>query len=152
MAALSRVAASAQTGHRPRPSPRAMLLPKPSRRHRAPTLPAGLDDDALSYLASRLMPAERRALQEIVAGADVLEVEGRRFLLAPVSPRTLDALAAFEAELEDLESSMADDEDCREDVEPSLATPEWPQVGAQYHFTTDDREDDDDRELADYVA
>ena len=66
---------------------------------------------------AELSPAERKAMRQIAASADLLDVDGQLYLLAPVSPRTLDALAAFEAEFTDLEDDG--------DAEPSIgwATP-----------------------------
>ena len=54
-----------------------------------------------SWLTGRLGPAERRAMREIAERADLLEVDGRTFLLVPIGAETLDALAAFEAEGDD---------------------------------------------------
>ena len=48
---------------------------------------------------------ERRALREIVEHGDLTHVDGQAFLIAAVSPATLDTLAAFEAEAEDRESA-----------------------------------------------
>lgn len=93
---------------------RAMLIPKPRRRREF--IPA-MDVTGLSYLASKLGSAERRAMREIAERADLIEVGGKRFVLAEVSDATLEALATFEAEGEDLEF----EQDCdRSDSEPSL--------------------------------
>jgi hypothetical protein len=71
-------------------------------------LPA-IPTDELSWLAAGLAPPERRAMREIVIGADLLEVDGLFYLLAPVSPETIDAMAAFEAETEDRENDLDDE-------------------------------------------
>lgn len=42
-------------------------------------------------------------MREFAESADLLHVDGQTFLLAPVSARTIDVLAAFEAEGEDRE-------------------------------------------------
>src|SRR5579862_8855813 len=60
------------------------------------------------HLAGPLLPDERRALRQIIAGADLLEVGDQTYLLAPVLPATLDALAAFEAEAAELEEDNED--------------------------------------------
>jgi hypothetical protein len=63
--------------------------------------------DAL--LVGELGPPERRALREIVATADVVSEGQHRYLVARVSPETVDALAAFEAAREDLEPDGSDE-------------------------------------------
>ena len=59
-------------------------------------------------MAATLGPAERRALREIVQPGDLTEVEGKVYLVAAVSAATIDALAAFEAEGEDMELDASD--------------------------------------------
>ncbi len=84
------------------------LIPKWSRRPFVPALP---DPAALSWLAGKLGQAERRALRQIVEGADLIDVHGRTYLLAPVTAETIDALASFEAEGEDREDDLCDEAD-----------------------------------------
>ena len=48
-------------------------------------------------------------MAEIADTADVLDVEGRAWLLVPASPWLIDALAAFGAEGEDREPGMDDE-------------------------------------------
>ena len=97
---------------------RNMLIPKVrSRPEFIPALPEG----ALSWLAGKLGPAERRALREIVERGDLAEVHGEFYLVAPVSPATIDALAAFEAEGEDRENDLCDEPG--EDAEPKQTAP-----------------------------
>lgn len=67
------------------------------------SLPA-IPDEILSWLAGELGPDERRAMREIAERADLLQVDGQTYLIAPVTPRCIDALAAFEAAGEDRES------------------------------------------------
>ncbi len=47
-----------------------------------------------------LGPPERRALREIVERGGQAHVNGQAYLVAPVSPATIDALAGLEAEAE----------------------------------------------------
>ncbi len=81
-------------------------------------LPAG----ALSWLTCDLGPPERRALREIVERGDLAMVDGQPFLVAPVSPETLDTLAAFEAEGEDREDEPVEDQG---DDGPSVVSTTW---------------------------
>ncbi len=60
-------------------------------------------DHPLLWLSDELGPAERRAMREIVEYGDLFTVDGRRFIVAPVSDDALEALAAFEAEGSDRE-------------------------------------------------
>ncbi len=48
-------------------------------------------------------------MREIVQAGDLTEVDGWRFLVAPVSDATIDVLAAFEAEGEDRENDLCDE-------------------------------------------
>ncbi len=45
----------------------------------------------------------------IVQASDLAEVEGKFYLVAPVSAATIDAMAAFEAEGEDRENDLCDE-------------------------------------------
>ncbi len=82
-----------------------LLIPKATPR---PEFIPALPDDALSWLAGTLGPPERRTMREIVERGDLAEVDGEQFIVAPVSPATIDALAAFEAEGEDREKDLCD--------------------------------------------
>ncbi len=93
-------------GPEKRVNKRHMLIPKAT--PRAEFIPA-LPDDALSWLASTLGPPERRAMREIVQRGDLAEVDGQSYLVAPVSDATIDALAMFEAEGEDMENDLCDE-------------------------------------------
>ena len=75
----------------------AMLIPKPTRRHRKPFLPA-LDDVGLSLMLGGLAPRERKAMAAIAESADLLTIDDKSWLLVPASPQLLDTLAAFGAE------------------------------------------------------
>ncbi len=83
-----------------------LLIPKVTPR---PEFIPALPDDALSWLAGALGPPERRAMREIAERGDLTVVEGRSYLVAPVSAPTIDALAAFEAEAEDRENDLCDE-------------------------------------------
>jgi hypothetical protein len=76
-----------------------------------------IGQSCLSYLAGKLGPIDRRALREICERGDLIEVDGLFYILAPVTPETMDALAAFEAETEDREWEPDDDveTDCGKD-------------------------------------
>ncbi len=76
----------------------------------------------LPWLAADLGPPERRALREIVERGDLAMVDGQAYLVAPVSPATLDALATFEAEGEDREDEPVEDDG--EDG-PSIVSTTW---------------------------
>ena len=78
-------------------------------------------------MAGELGPVERRALREICETGDLIKENGKTYLVAPVSSKTIDALAAFEAEGEDREPYM--DDEPPTDAEPA-----------------DDAEPDNDRE------
>jgi hypothetical protein len=60
---------------------------------------------------------ERMALADMVGEADIIEVQGRRWILMPVNARQLDALACFAADLADLEGDA--------DLEGGFAAEEW---------------------------
>ena len=95
-----------------------------------------------SWLAGKLGPAERRALREIVQTGDLINENGKTYLVAPVSSETIDALAVFEAEGEDRESADLEDEPGSDD-EASLAD-----IGCQGSACSEDRElDTSDLEL-----
>ncbi len=82
-----------------------------SRGLRAPASLPAIPDDLLSWLAGELGPDERLAMREIAERADLIHMDGETYLVAPVSPRCIDALSAFEAEAEDREP---------EPLEPSI--------------------------------
>ena len=90
----------ARQGFAPASTPRGtrwrdMRIPKTTPR---PEFIPALPEHALIWLAGELGPSERRAMREIVERGDLAEVNGEQFIVAPVSPTTIDALAAFEAE------------------------------------------------------
>src|SRR5262249_44698091 len=99
----------------------AMLLPK--RR-----VPKRLIPDHLQSLIGNPSDRERWALRHIVHEADILEVDGITYLLAPVEPEVVDVLAEFEAEHAEVEED-----------DPRDAT----------HF--EDREEDDPGEEDDHA-
>ncbi len=70
-----------------------------------------LSEKALPWLTGTLGPPERRALREIAQHGDLTVIEGRSYLVSPVSETTIDALAAFEAEGEDREDDLCDEPD-----------------------------------------
>ncbi len=77
------------------------LCPKPKRRRQP--LPS-----TLLPFAGDPTPAEREALRSICENGDLLMVDGRPWLLAPVTPALLDTLAAFEAEASEVEPDAED--------------------------------------------
>lgn len=89
--------------------------------HNMPS-PAGLPPSALPWLTGDLGPPERRALREIVERSDLAMVDGQAYLVAPVSPATIDTLAAFSAEGEDMEDEPVEDDG---DGEPCMASTTW---------------------------
>jgi len=87
------------------------LAPKvPSRRKRTRFIPF-LPERDLNWLFAKLAPRERQALRKIVSAADLIEVNGKQFLLAAVDHRTIDVLAEFEAEAEDRELELEDEKE-----------------------------------------
>ncbi len=48
-------------------------------------------------------------MREIAQRGDLAEVDGKHYLVAPVSNATIDALSAFEAEGEDRENDLEDE-------------------------------------------
>ncbi len=95
------------------------LCPKPRGRARTRFIPS-LPEAMQQRLIGDLAPAERKALAQIVETADLIEVEGASpFLLVPTTPKMIEALAAFGAELEDLEIDLHDSDGSpdKEDVE-----------------------------------
>ena len=76
----------------------------------------------LAFAIGDLAPDERKAMAAIAETADVLDVEGRLWLLVEASPWLLDILAAFGAEAEDRELCMVDeiesDGNSNDDLEP----------------------------------
>ena len=112
-----------------RPNKRAMLIPKTGDPTRY--IPQLFD------FSEMLCPPERRALREIVAGADVVQEGKHTYLVARVSPDTLDALATFETGREDLEEGA--------DHEPSIGS----DIGYAHNdleLDTSDDEPDHDNE------
>jgi hypothetical protein len=89
---------------------------KPGRRRTAfiPALPQA----ELGWIFAPLVPAERRALDEIVQRGDLVDVEGCVYIIAPVSAKTIDALAAFGAEGEDREPDLEDEPGTDEEAAP----------------------------------
>ncbi len=73
-------------------------------------------------MTAPLDPPERRALREIIERGDLTHVNGQAFLVVPVTPATLDALAAFEAEAADRESEPTE---AQGDAEPSMVSATW---------------------------
>ncbi len=78
--------------------------------------------DAVPWLTCDLGPPERRALRGIVERGDLAMVDGQPFIVAPVSGETLDTLAAFEAEGEDLEDEPVEDQG---DDGPAIVSTTW---------------------------
>ena len=99
----SRFPGVARRGFRPagpkRAVRRGMLIPKPRERATNPAL----DPTNLWWLAGQLGPPERLALREIVETGDIVFHNRHPYIVARVSRATLDAIAVFEAEGEDLE-------------------------------------------------
>ncbi len=117
-------------GPEKRVNKRAMLIPKLSDPYRE--IPVVMD------FSHTLCPPERRALREIVAGADVVNQGKHTYLVARVSPDTLDTLATFETSRADLEEN-GDHELVNEDRDDSDLEPD------------DDREHDFPRERQKYI-
>ena len=92
-----------------------MLIPKPEdRRYRRSTMV-----EVPRMLLDQLGPAERVALREIAATSDILQYDGKVYVVAAVSAMTLDTLSAFEIELDDHEQLHdRDDGLIGEDREP----------------------------------
>ena len=78
------------------------VLPRERGRKPPSCLPA-VPAHVLSWLAGELGPDERLAMREIAERADLIFVDGQTYLVAPVTPRCIDTLAAFEADAEDRE-------------------------------------------------
>ena len=84
-------------------------------------------DDIPDFLRRTPKPAEpagtpeRLALREIVEHGDLTVLDGQTYLVAAVSPTTIDALAGFEAEYEDREDEPAE----ADDDEPSMVNTTW---------------------------
>ena len=71
------------------------------------------------YLLDLISPAERVALREIAATGDILLHDGKTYIVAAISPMTMDTLSAFEVEADDLELHyLSDDGLIEEDREP----------------------------------
>ncbi|MGE0117665.1 MAG: hypothetical protein AB7S71_01405 [Dongiaceae bacterium] len=86
---------------------------------------------SISHIVERLIPAERRAMAEIADTADLLLIDDRTYIVAQVSPATVDALAAFDAQGEDLE--VDNDDKCQAEDDS----------GSSWRSETEDDEDDD---------
>jgi len=96
-----------------KPADSPMLLPKRSVLDRQ-------NPEHILSLIGNPSSDERKALREIVADADLFEVDGVPglvFLLAPVSQEIVDILAAFEAEHEELHDIDVDEGDRFGDLE-----------------------------------
>ena len=76
-------------------------------------MPPNLDLAHIDRLLEEITAPERRALRDIIAEGDLILVNGHAFLLARVSRRTIEVLAQFEVDREDL-----DDADREVDDEP----------------------------------
>ena len=101
----------------------------------------------LAWLFDPLIPAERRAMAELVETAEVLIVDGEMWLLAPViSQHMLDTLAAFASEGEDCENDLEDE--IEEDDDSRIAPLEWTidQWGHTWIHDGDREVDDSDYE------
>ena len=110
-----------------------MLCPKPE--------PRDEPDNVVvpRWAVGEIAPDERIALAEIAATGDVVQLDGTTYIVAPISPRTMDALAAFEADLvdrepepDDSDGSLLGDCDLEEwtdekepDQDASISTPEF---------------------------
>jgi hypothetical protein len=103
----------------------------------APGFLPSVPDHVLPWLAGELGPVERIAMREIIEGADLIFVDGTTYLIAPVSPRCIDALSMFEAEGEDRVNDLEDEPDA--DDEPS-EDPEPEATGAPVPNYPDDPE------------
>ncbi len=80
-----------------------MLIPKPEARDwpNAREVPP--------YLLGSLGPAERVALREIAATGDIMHYGDKTYIVAAITPMTLDTLSAFEVEADDLDLAYAHD-------------------------------------------
>lgn len=105
------------------PSLDGLLLPKPA-------VPEHQNLEHIFSLIGKPSSEERSALRSIVDQADIFEIDGCSFILAPITPEIVDILAAFESEhaelveddfnedhLEDIED---DNEDCCSAFEDNL--------------------------------
>ena len=91
-----------------RAAKRHMLLPKG--KHKDKRFVPVVGHYTLPWLLGELVPNERKAMAEIAESADMLEVNGEIWLLAPIHEQeTLDVLAAFGAEGEDRENDLEDE-------------------------------------------
>ena len=87
--------------------------------------------------------AERQALREIAGQGDILNVDGQPYILAPVSPATVDALAALEADTADMEPNG--------DYEPSVGSPDDTEAdSSDYEPDYDNEPDCRDHPVPDY--
>ncbi len=84
-------------------------VPKPAPDDREPFIPSLEFHQLMDFLGS-LAPDERKALTQIAEEADLLEVEGRAWLVVPASGWLVDTLAAVNAASEDMEPHMEDED------------------------------------------
>ncbi len=84
------------------------LIPKP--RDKGWFIPA-IPDGPLGSLLTDLTPRERRAMRHIATNADLLDVDGKSWLLVPATRDVVDTLAEFEADMEDRENDLGDEKD-----------------------------------------
>ncbi len=105
-----------------KPSRPAPIRSAKSARQPACPIPGYRQPAALPWLTGDLGPPERRALREIVERGDLAHAGEQAFLIVPVSPETLDILAAFEAEAEDREDEPVEDQG---DDGPSIVSTNW---------------------------
>lgn len=125
------------------------LLPKCStRRDPLPVIPA-LPDWHLAEALTRFIPAEKKALAQIVDTADLAMLNGATVLVVPATPALLDALAAFGAEIEDCERDYEDEVEQDNDSDSDNALDAYdPGMGTNdcgdriLHVITDDYEPD----------
>ncbi len=92
-----------------------MMLPKPDDRryYQSATV------EVPAMLLGQLGPAERVALREIAETGDILQRDGKTYIVAAISAMTLDTLSAFEVDLDDHELLLDHDEGViQEDREP----------------------------------
>lgn len=94
------------------------LLPKAKPRQRRTAFIPSVPIAELGWILGPLVPAERRTLGEIVQHGDLLDVDGRAYIVAPVSPEALDVLAAFGSEGEDRELDLEDEPGTDEETAP----------------------------------
>lgn len=89
-------------------------IPKPSTAEAARFIPA-VPDAEIARIIRDLAPSERRALHKIAEEADLLEIEGQTWLLAPIDAGTIDVLAQVGAETDDMENDLNDEQECEDE-------------------------------------